>query len=90
MIDIRKRVKDLCKEQGISETTLAERIGVPQRTMNDIIKRGDPKISVVTGIASCFGMSLSEFMQEERHQEPAFTFTLPDGKKVGLFPMVMG
>ena len=30
MIDIRKRVKDLCKEQGITPTTLAERLGMPQ------------------------------------------------------------
>lgn len=90
MIDIRKRVKDLCKEQGTNESAIAERIGMPQRTLNDLLKRGNPKISVVADIAAVFGMTLSEFMQDERHREPAFTFSLPDGTKVGLFPMVMG
>lgn len=89
MIDIRKRVKDLCKRQGISESKLAEQIGMRQRTLNDTLKRGDPKISVVVDLAAAFGMNLSEFMQDERHREPAFTFSLPDGTKVGLFPTVM-
>ena len=89
MIDIRKRVKDLCKRQGISENELAKRIGMRQRTLNDTLKRGDPKISVVVDMAAFFGMTLSEFMQDERHREPAFTFSLPDGTKVGLFPTVM-
>ena len=90
MIDIRKRVKDLCKEQGTNESAIAERIGMPQRTLNDTLKRGNPKISVVVDIADFFGLTLSEFMQDIPSQEAAFTFTLPDGKKVGLFPMMMG
>lgn len=89
MIDIRKRVKDLCKRQGLSENELAKRIGKSQTMLRDTLKRGDPKISVVSDIAAVFGMTLSEFMQDERHREPAFTFSLPDGKKVGLFPTVM-
>ena len=89
MIDIRERVKELCNEQGISESKLAEQIGMRQRTLNDTLKRGDPKISVVVDMAAFFGMTLSEFMQDERHREPAFTFSLPDGTKVGLFPTVM-
>jgi transcriptional regulator with XRE-family HTH domain len=89
MIDIRKRVKELCNEQGISESKLAEQIGMRQRTLNDTLKRGNPKISVVVDMATIFGLTLSEFMQDERHREPAFTFSLPDGTKVGLFPTVM-
>lgn len=90
MIDIRKRVKDLCREQGINETTLAERIGMPQSTLTGILRSGNPKISVAVDIANAFGLTLSEFMQDIPSQEAAFTFTLPDGKKVGLFPMMMG
>lgn len=90
MIDIRKRVKEPCNEQGISESKLAEQIGMRQRTLNDTLKRGNPKISVVVDMATIFGLTLSEFMQDERHREPAFTFSLPDSTKVGLFPMVMG
>lgn len=90
MIDIRKRVKDLCKRQGLSENELAKRIGKSQTMLRDTLKRGDPKISVVSNIAAVFGMTLSEFMQDELRHEPAFTFSLPDGKKVGLFPTVMG
>lgn len=90
MIDIRKRVKDLCREQGITPTTLAERIGMPQSTLTSILRNGDPKISVVVDMANAFGLTLSEFMQDIPNQEAAFTFNLPDGKKVGLFPLVMG
>lgn len=89
MIDIRKRVKDLCKRQGLSENELAKRIGKSQTMLRDTLKRGDPKISVVSDIAAVFGMTLSEFMQDELRHEPAFTFNLPDGTKVGLFPTVM-
>lgn len=90
MIDIRKRVKDLCREQGITPTTLAEKLGIPQSTLTSILKNGDPKISVVVDMANAFGLTLSEFMKDIPNQEAAFTFTLPDGKKVGLFPMVIG
>ena len=89
MIDIRERVKELCKQRGISENELAKRIEKPQPTLYDTLRRGNPKISLVADIAAFFGMTLSEFMQDERHQEPAFTFSLPDGTKVGLFPKVM-
>ena len=89
MIDIRKRVKDLCKEQGTNESAIAEQIGMRQRTLNDTLKRGNPKISVVVDMATIFGLTLSEFMQDERHREPALTFSLPDGTKVGLYPMVI-
>lgn len=89
MIDIKKRVKDLCKKEGISVSLLAEKLGMPQTTLDSIIKRGDPKISVVVDMAEVFGMTLSEFMQDERKGEPAYSFTLPDGTKIGMFPMVI-
>lgn len=89
MIDIEKRVKDLCKEKGTNVNKLAEKIGIPQRTLSGSLKNGNPKISLVSDLAAAFGLTLSEFMQDERHHEPAFTFQLPDGTKVGLFPLVM-
>lgn len=88
MIDIEKRVKSLCREKGSSINKFAKEMGMNYSTLSCTIK-GDPKISTVMEIARHFGMSLSEFMQEEQRWEPSFTFTLPDGKKVGLFPLVM-
>lgn len=91
MIDIEKRVKDLCKERGTNVSKLAERIGMPRPTLISALKTGDPKISVMMKIADVFRMTLSEIMQDgNQNMEAAFSVTCPScGKKIGLFPMVI-
>lgn len=89
MIDFRQRVKDLCKEQGITQKKVAQQMGITDIALTALLKRGDPHISTVEDLATIFGMSLAEFMQEgkthEANKENAPLFTCPHcGKEVAL------
>ena len=69
MIDVRLRVKDLCKEQGITQKTVAKKLGITEIALTALLKRGDPHISTAEDLASVFGLTLAEFMQESPTQE---------------------
>ena len=89
MIDFRQRVKDLCKEHGITQKMIAKKLGITEIALTALLKRGDPHISTAEDLASAFGMTLAEFMQEsntkETHKGNSPTFTCPHcGKEVTL------
>lgn len=59
-----KRIKQLCKKNGITVNRLATLSGVRQSTIDNIIKGGskNPKVKTLHQIAVTFDMTLSEFL----------------------------
>lgn len=64
---VTERVKSLCKEKGWTINELVKRSGVNQSTISEIMsgRSKHPRIITVEKIAHGFGMSLSEFFDDE-------------------------
>ena len=84
MIDFRERVKDLCKEKGITQKELAESMGMSYVQLNASLRGVDPKdkttktypsIKTLIRIAEQLGIEVEDiFATEEvvsRHQSKA-------------------
>lgn len=84
MIDFRERVKDLCKEKGITQKELAENMGMSYVQLNASLRGVDPKdkttktypsIKTLIRIAEQLGIEVEDiFATEEvvnRHQSKA-------------------
>lgn len=65
------RINNLCKEKKMTLLELAERSGVRQSTINEIMqgRSKHPRVNTLNKIAQGFGMSLSEFFDDEVFQQ---------------------
>ncbi len=54
-------LKTLRRERGISVLKLADSSGISRRTIEDIERRGDCRISTARAICDALGCSLDEF-----------------------------
>lgn len=61
------RIKNLCKEKGWTVNELIRRSGVNQSTMSEIMsgRSKHPRIITLKKVAQGFGMTLSEFFNDE-------------------------
>lgn len=68
---IAKRVKDLLKEQNMTQYQLYIKSGVPQTTISAIVRNlhERPYVTVIYDIAQGFGVSLSEFFNSSVFDE---------------------
>ena len=61
---MRNIVKDLRAQQGWSQSTLAERLGVSRQTVNAIEnERYDPSLPLAFAIAAAFGQTIESIFQ---------------------------
>ena len=58
------RLKEIKEEKGLTNRDLAEITGVSIRTIEDIIKRGDCRVSTAKKIATGLEVSLDELCKE--------------------------
>lgn len=59
------RLKQIRNAKGLSVRRLSEDSGVPVRTIEDIQKRGDCKVSTAIKLARALGVTLDELCQSE-------------------------
>ncbi len=59
---LKNRIQQLCKEKGIRQKELAERIGITRATFSDNI-RGDMRLSTVEKIAKALDVSMSDLFK---------------------------
>jgi len=60
---ISKRIKELCKEQGLTQYALSQKSGVPQSTLSTIINCTFPsmKMRIIYEICEGFEITLKDF-----------------------------
>ena len=65
------RIRNLCKEQGITINKLASRAGMTQSTLSDLMigRNKSPKISTLKKICIGLNISLSEFFNDPSIEE---------------------
>ncbi len=54
-------LKELRSKAGLSQAQLSRLAGIPRRTIEDIERRGDCRISTARAICDVLGVSLDEF-----------------------------
>lgn len=71
---LRKRILDLCKKRNISINHLAMMAGMPQTTVDAVVRgvTSNPRLKTIYKIAFGFGMTLSEFLDFPEMNEAEF------------------
>ena len=69
-----KRIKDLCKNRGISINKLATMSDVKQSTLDNIVRAltKNPRVKTLHKIALAFNMTLSEFLDFKELNDYSF------------------
>lgn len=57
------KLKEIRTKQGLSVPALVELSGVPRRTIQDIEKRGDCKVSTAKDLAKSLNVTLDELCE---------------------------
>ena len=66
MIDLRSKVKSLCKLRGTTQKELAAKIGITENALNISLKpNGNPALKTIDKIAVGLGVPLSELLRED-------------------------
>lgn len=63
------RLEQLRKDAGLSVPALAERSGVPRRTIQDIEARGDCRISTACKLCKALGCKLDDLYSKEEARD---------------------
>ena len=69
-----KRIRQLCKERGFAINKLANRAGINQSTLDNIVRglTKDPRVSTLHKVALAFNMPLAEFLDFGELNDYAF------------------
>lgn len=69
-----KRIRQLCRERGISINKLATMSDVKQSTLDNIVRglTRNPRVKTLHKVALAFNMTLSEFLDFEELNEYSF------------------
>lgn len=69
-----KRIRQLCKERGFAINKLANRAGINQSTLDNIVRglTKDPRVSTLHKVALAFNMTLAEFLDFGELNDYAF------------------
>ncbi len=68
------RIRELCRQRGISINKLSDMSGVKQSTLDNIVRglTKNPRVKTLHRIALAFNMTLSEFLDFEELNEYSF------------------
>lgn len=65
MFDALERIKELCRERGISYYELARRAAIPYSTLNTLILKGSqPSLPTLTSLCNGLGITVQQFFAE--------------------------
>ena len=69
-----RRIRQLCKERGSAINKLANRAGINQSTLDNIVRglTKDPRASTLHKVALAFNMTLAEFLDFEELNNYSF------------------
>ena len=69
-----RRIRQLCKERGFAINKLANRAGINQATLDNIVRglTKDPRASTLHKVALAFNMTLAEFLDFEELNNYSF------------------
>ena len=69
-----RRIRQLCKERGVAINKLANRAGINQSTLDNIVRglTKDPRASTLHKVALAFNMTLAEFLDFEELNNYSF------------------
>ena len=69
-----RRIRQLCKERGFAINKLANRAGINQSTLDNIVRglTKDPRASTLHKVALAFNMTLAEFLDFEELNNYSF------------------
>lgn len=69
-MDVCKRIDELRRERGWSVNNLAMEAMLTQSTVNNLfVRKSEPKLSTLRAICNAFGITLSQFFEEEDKEE---------------------
>lgn len=79
---MKTRIKELCKEKGITISSIAEQIGTTQTSLSRALSdSGNPTLDTLGKIANALGVSMSELF--EQPQKDGASITCPNcGKNI--------
>ena len=60
------RLKELKNKSGMTVQQLADKAGLPKRTLEDILKRGDCLVSNAIKLANALGVTLDELCRDKK------------------------
>lgn len=68
------RIRELCRQRGISINKLSDMSGVKQSTLDNIVRglTKNPRVKTLHRIALAFNMTLAEFLDFEELNEYSF------------------
>ncbi|MDH6356965.1 helix-turn-helix transcriptional regulator [Parabacteroides sp. PF5-9] len=59
------RIKDLCKEKGVTISAIAEQIGTTQTSLSRALgENGNPTLDTLQKIATALGVSMSDLFEQ--------------------------
>jgi len=64
------RVKEICKQKGISQAELAKKMGVSASALNQSIV-GNPSLDKLKDIANALEVTISELVGDQKEEENA-------------------
>ncbi|MDR1370573.1 MAG: helix-turn-helix transcriptional regulator [Dysgonamonadaceae bacterium] len=59
------RIKEICKEQGITLQMLAERLGINYQSVYSLMS-GNPKLSTLKRVSDCLNVPIVELFEEKK------------------------
>ena len=62
------RVKEICREKGISQKELADQLGITASALNQSIT-GNPSLDKILSIAEALGVTVSELIGESKDEQ---------------------
>ncbi len=61
------RIKDLCKQRGMTVTALAEKVGITQPNMSNIVNaKTSPSLELLERIARALGVDVAELFAPQQ------------------------
>ena len=70
------KLKQVRNSKGLSLRALSELADVPQRTIEDLERRDDGRVSTMIKLADALGVTLDELCRDEAAESAAFSLWL--------------
>lgn len=66
------RIKDVCREKGITVSQLAEKMGIKQESLSRTIN-GNPTLETLEKIANALEVDITELFEQPKHDTAQLT-----------------
>lgn len=65
-MEFRIKIKELCKEKGITQKNLAERLGVTDISLNKTLRGEYPQLQTLEKIATALGVEIVDLFESKK------------------------